>query len=781
MGHLFELLNQFMIKTAKIKLEPTWIVFLATYPPRECGLATFTADLVGSFDKTFSPQVDTRIVAMENESSINVITGKPLNEDKIIMRVSENKEADYVIAAKYLNSLEQVKVISIQHEFGIFGKDDGENILVFLSEVKKPIAVTFHTVLPKPSEHILSIVKKIADRAERLIVMTNNSRILLETIYAVPSEKIKVIAHGIHALDYTKSDLAKEEIIKTGLASENDIKNKKIISTFGLLNRGKGIEFAIDALPEIVREFPETKYLVIGATHPVVMRREGPVYINELRAQAEKLGVSEHVIFYNSYFKTGDLLKFLQASDVYLALSQNPDQAVSGTLTYAMGAGRPVISTPFMQAKEVVTSEVGHLVQFNDSASIAHAVLNLFRDQAQLDSKSRAAYFRTRGMVWSNIAILYMLEFIALSSDLCQKEKTLPKINLSHFKRMTDDFGMFQFAILTDPNPLSGYTLDDNARALIAMVWSFDMDPDNKKLENDLAEVYLSFLERASLPKGGFINYYNVDKQENNLRNTVENLEDSGARALWAIAELYKSQISERMRIRAKNLFTHQLSNHKHIASPRAAAFFIKAFSTWLSVNNKDTYLRTEIVSHITFYADFLMSILKDNETKDWIWFEDSMTYSNAVLPEALFLAHRDTKYEHYLEAAKRTLDFLLTHSLKNTKEGIMCIPIGQAKWFKRGGVKELFDQQPEEVSSLVLVLHVAGTISKNDKYFSDMYAVFTWFLGNNILNQVIYSETTGGCYDGLGDQYINLNQGAESTVSYLLARIILEKDIKCF
>jgi len=757
-----------MTKSVK-KTEPAWIVFMTTYPPRECGIATFTSDLIDNFDKIFSPQVETRVIAMETEKT----TGLPVDENKVIFRISEDKAEDYTQAAKYLNELEQVKVVSIQHEFGLFGKNDGENILVFLDAIKKPVTITFHTVLPKPSESILNMVKKIAGRAECLIVMTQSSRTLLENTYSVPSEKIKIIPHGIHALDYTKSDLAKNELAKLGLALEKDIKNKKIISTFGLLNRGKGIEFAIEALPAIIKEFPETRYLVIGATHPVVLRREGPVYINELRAKAESLGVLDHVLFYNSYFKTEDLLKFIQATDVYLALSQNPDQAVSGTLTYAMGAGKPVISTPFMQAKEVVTSEVGHLVQFNDSTSIAHAVLNLFNDQAQLESKSRAAYFRTRGMVWSNIAILYMHEFVALSAELCQKEKTLPKINLSHFKRMTDDFGKFQFAILTDPNPLSGYTLDDNARALIAMAWKInDQDPDYK----DLAEVYLSFLERASLSNGGFINYYNVDRQENNLRNSVENLEDSGARALWAIAELYKSNASEAMRLRAKNLFNHQLDNHKHIASPRAAAFFIKAFSTWLSVGETDAYRTTELVAHITFYADFLMSILKDNETSDWVWFEDSMTYSNAVLPEALFLAHQYTKYEHYLVAAKKTLEFLSNNSLKDSRDGIMCMPIGQAKWFKRGGVKELFDQQPEEVSSLVLALHVAFNITKEEKYSSTMYSVFSWFLGNNILNQVIYSHSSGGCYDGLGDQYINLNQGAESTVSYLLARLILER-----
>lgn len=765
-----------------------WIVFITTYPPRECGLATFSSDLIDSFDEIFSPREETKVIAMEVDNS-------PVDEkysSKVIYKVSENKKEDYVDAAKYLNGLSQVKIVSIQHEFGIFGQNDGENILHFLDEIKKPVSVTYHTVLPKPSEHILEIVKKISDRANTLIVMTHNAKMLLETVYGIPSAKIKIIPHGIHAMSYTDSLDAKKEISKKYKAV--NLKDKKVVSTFGLLNRGKGIEFAIEALPAIVREFPEIHYLVIGATHPVVLRREGPVYINELRKKAEELGVGDHITFYDSYFKTPTLLKFLKATDVYLSLSQNPDQAVSGTLTYALGCGRPVISTPFMQAKEVITDEVGKLVEFNNSSSISDAVVSLFKNEGDLKSKSHAAYFRTRGMVWPNIALSYMAEFIAISPELAKKEKALPHVSLEHFERMTDDFGMFQFAVLTEPNKSSGYTLDDNARALIAVVWEFDKNKkeDNiskhKRVEAKLLEVYVSFLEKAVKKEGGFINYFNGDREEDRPRNTQENLEDSNARALWAIAELYKSKVPEEMKLRAFELFTNQVKNHKRVSSPRAAAIFIKAFSIWVSAQSangdagKDTdkNLRQELIAHITFYADFLMSILKDNEMEGWHWFEDAMTYSNAILPEALFIAHKFTGYEHYLEAGKRTLDFLIGHSF----EGDICVPIGQAGWFRRGGAKEPFDQQPEEVSALILALHTAAVISGDDgkennvheKYMNCIHSAFTWFLGNNVLGQVIYSHETGGCYDGLGDQHINLNQGAESTVSYLLARLVIER-----
>ncbi|MES2622875.1 MAG: glycosyltransferase [Patescibacteria group bacterium] len=757
----------------KTKNDAMWIVFMTTFPPRECGLATFTADLIDSFDKLFSPQEETKVIAMETESSENAVTGVPVTDPKVIFRISENKKEDYVAAATYVNNLPQVKVVSIQHEFGIYGQNDGENVLVFLEEVKKPVAVTFHTVLPRPSEHILHIVQEIGKKAEHMIVMTQNSKLLLETVYAIPSEKIKVIAHGIHALPYTESPSIKKMLDAKKMPKLGELSGKKVISTFGLLNRGKGIEFAIDALPAIVKEFPETQYLILGATHPVVFRREGSVYLNQLRQKAEALGVLEHITFYDSYIETKDLLTFLQATDIYLSLSQNPDQAVSGTLTYALGAGRTVVSTPFMQAKEVITDEVGRLIEFNDSSTIADAVITLFKDQNDLKNKSKAAYFRTRGMVWPNIALSYMQEFISVSPELALKEKALPPLDFSHIKHMTDDFAMFQFAVFTEPSPESGYTLDDNARSLVCMVWATD-ELGKHESEVKLADTYLSFLETASLP-GGFVNYYDVDRIENHAKNSTENLEDSNARALWAIAEVYASSIGDAIEVRAFNLFMHQFAHHTRVTSPRAAAFYIKAFSVWLSKGKATEDVKALLIGHMTYYADFLMSILHDNETSDWIWFESAMTYSNAILPEALFLAYTWTKYEHYLAAAKRTMDFLILHSFDND----MCVPIGQAGWFKRGGVKQPFDQQPEEVSALVLGLYTAFTVSKDEKYQTYMNSAFDWFLGKNIIGQVIYSHATGGCYDGLGNTYINLNQGAESTVSYLLARLIMEKSKK--
>jgi hypothetical protein len=539
---------------------------------------------------------------------------------------------------------------------------------------------------------------------------------------------------------------------------------KRVLSTFGLLNHGKGIEYAIGAMPKILESHPDAVYLVIGATHPVVLRDKGEEYRNQLLAQARLLGVSDHVIFYNEYLETAELLKFLQATEIYLSLSQNPDQAVSGTLTYALGAGRPVISTPFPQAIEMITPELGMLVEFSDSESIAEAAINMLGDNRRLSDMSKAAYFRTRRMTWPNVALAYMREFVELSPELAKNEKSLPVLKLQHLCRLTDDFGIYQFAVLDDPAPEWGYTLDDNARALITVSMHYNLCPDSDT--ERLAGTYLDFLEKSIKDGGGFINYFTGEREIHSERNQDENLEDAEARALWSLAVAASSQLPEALRKRAEAIFDRQYVNFTKVESPRAAAFHIKALDNKLAMGSDK-----EILDMITKHADFLLDRFNDNASPDWQWFEQYLTYSNAVLSEAMILAYKATGQERYLQAGKSSLDFLLSQSFR----GEVCEPVGQGGWFKRGEEKQAYDQQPEEVSSLVLALRTMFDLSGEDIYKEKMVQAFNWFLGNNMLNQMVYSQTTGGCYDGLGEGHINLNQGAESTISYLLARLAVD------
>ena len=727
-----------------------WVVFLTTYPPRECGIATFTSDLLKNFDKLFLPREEAKVIALNTEvlQTFNY-------SSKVILQISENEPNDYLEAARKLNAMPHVKLVSIQHEFGIFGSDYGKNILIFLKEVKKPVAVTFHTVLSDPSPELREIVIKIAKLVDLINVMTNISKDILIQTYGLTEDKIRIIPHGIHSLSYTDGKASRSLLRLNG---------KRVLSTFGLLNRGKGIEYAIAALPKIVAAHPDVVYLVIGATHPIVLKEVGEQYRKELIDQAYKLGVQDHVLFYNEYLETEELLKFLQATEIYLSLSQNPEQAVSGTLTYALGAGRPVISTPFAQAKELITDELGALVKFDDSDSIAEAVISLLGDKERLANMSKTAYFRTRGMTWPNVALSYMREFIELSPELAKKEKNLPAIKLQHLSKLTDDFGIYQFAILNEPDPNWGYTLDDNARALVAV--SFYHRIYGGTMSERLAAVYLKFLELAAKDEGGFINYFNNDKKAHDTRNSDENLEDSEARALWALATVLTSKLSEDLKTRAKALLQKQCNKFEQVKSPRALAFHIKALATWLSLGENK-----EASDLIVKYADFLLALFNDNVTEDWKWFEQSLTYSNAVLPEALLLAYKVTGNYLYFKAGKTALDFLIKQSFN----GDVCEPVGQNGWFKHGEKKNIYDQQPEEVSSLVQAMRTMFDLNGDVLYQKKMSQAFSWFLGNNSLSQMVYSQMTGGCYDGLGEGQINLNQGAESTISYLLARLAVD------
>jgi glycosyltransferase involved in cell wall biosynthesis len=742
--------------------EKMWVVYMSTFPPRACGIATFTADLVNYFDQQFVPAEETKIIAMNTGSDAS---SAHAYSDKVMWQIDQNNPDDYIRVARELNLLSYVKIVSVQHEFGIFGDNDGEKLLLFLQEIQKPVAVTLHTVLPNPSENMKRVMAGITERADKLIVMTQTSKALLESVFGAPAEKIKVIPHGIHPRPYVDTDLIKPKF------SQYSFEGKKIISTFGLLGRGKGIEFGIAAMPEIVKKFPDALYVIIGTTHPVVLAREGHEYIDELRTMVATLGMEDHVVFIDRYVETEELLDFLQATDVYLSLSQNPDQAASGTLVYALGMGCPVISTPFAQAKEILTIELGLLAKFDDSRSIVDAVVTLFEDPMRLDWMSRTAYFRTRSMIWSNVALSYMREFKKLSGDLAQKAKSIPAVKLDHLRRMTDDFGMFQFAVLENPDPLSGYTIDDNARAMVVACWFAKQgglpDDQNKASLFDLVSVYLDFLKQSMRDDGGFNNYFDVNRKSDMQRNYAENLEDANARAIWSLAELAAACTPNAEAAylveSAKHMFKVQQDRESSIRSPRAIAFHIKALSLWISIEPEDKDARNRIIE----LAEILADLYRRSQHEGWRWFEESLTYSNGLLSEAMLFAHRTTGNEEYKKIGIESMDFLI----ENSFDGEMCVPVGQKGWFKLGGQKPLYDQQPEEVSALVLALQTSYEISGNEEYLHKKEQAFDWFLGNNILGQVVYSETSGGCYDGLGEGYINLNQGAESTTAYLLAR----------
>ena len=730
----------------------SWIVYLSTYPPRECGIATFSRDLTRAFDEMYVPREESKVIALNANGVIGYNYSK-----RVLFGIDQYKKGDYKLAAEKMNKEKHVKLINIQHEFGILGHD-GEwamNVMEFLKVIQKPVVITFHTVLPHPNPQLREGVVSQSAFAQKIIVMTKLSKEILVRDYGVKENKIAIIPHGIHPVPYTNGVESKTTLRLSG---------RTVLSTFGLLSRGKGIEYSIEALPAVVKKYPNVLYLVIGATHPEVLKREGESYRNMLVEKVRELGLEKNVVFYNKYLELKELLQFLDATDIYLAMPLDPNQAVSGTLTYALGTGRPVISTDFAQAKEDVTEDVGIRVPFRDVPATTSALLRLLDDSELRATMARNAYFRTRRMEWRNVVIAYMKEYLSIVPELGRQEKNLPKIKLRHVIKMTDHFGMFQFANLTTPDPGSGYTLDDNARALIAMVMHYKAYRGAIALR--LARTYLSFLEHTALPKKGFQNYVNHDKTFHHDRNTREDLSDANARAFYALALVASThELPADLRHKAEKLFREKIDLDKKITSARSSAFYVKAFSLWLSIE-KDEKIETILKG----YCDYLVKLYEANSIQNWQWFEDTMTYSNALLPEALLVGYRHFDNPRYLTVAKSTLDFLISYSFQED----ICVPIGQQGWFKKGGKKHSYDQQPEEVSQLVQTLKCMYTLTKDEMYRRYMYLAFNWFLGNNLLGQVVYDQSSGGCFDGMGESEINLNQGAESTVMYLMARLEL-------
>jgi len=483
--------------------KPTKILFLGTYPPRRCGIATFTYDLAQAFNSVFVPAIKAVVAAM----NFNALKKPKYASSQVILEIDQDRIDDYKMAAQKINADPYIKLVCIQHEFGIFGGVFGAHLKHFLDELRKPVVMTLHTVLPNPEQAMDESLRPLLGRVSYLVVMSQNSKEILISQYGINPRKIFVIDHGIHLVEFESS-----ERFKKGLGLEN----REVISTFGLLNSGKGIEYVLDVIPELIQKFPDLLYLVIGATHPLVLKNEGEKYRNFLLDKVYKLKIQKHVHFYNRYLETDHLLKLLQATDIYIAPSINVNQAVSGTLSYAMGTGRPVISSPFAQAKEDV-GNAGFLVDSRDKDSLRRIIERLLSNPRLREVMGRKAYFNTRHMVWHNVALSYLKVFMKCAPSLSVDNRHLPKLNLKHLRKLTDNFGIFQFADLSRKNPDFGYTLDDNARALIIAAKYYSAGI-KKKSTVRLLNIYLSFIEN-SLKRDGFLNYFGKNYKLDNTAN----------------------------------------------------------------------------------------------------------------------------------------------------------------------------------------------------------------------------------------------------------------------
>lgn len=620
--------------------------------------------------------------------------------------------------------------------------------------------IVFHTVLPSPGEAMKKIMRELSALAAAVIVMTQTSKNILCDEYAIDETKLTVIPHGTHLV--THED-------KNALKNKYGLSGRQVLSTFGLLSSGKSIETTLEALPAIVKQYPDVLFLIIGKTHPSVVKQEGEQYRDLLKNKIATLNLESHVQFINAFLPLPELLEYLQLTDIYLFTSRDPNQAVSGTFAYAISCGCPVISTPIPHAREVLQQDESLIVDFENPVQLAAAVNSLLGDEKRRAKTGSDGLHRMASTAWENTAIAHALLFEQLTGGKIQLQYTIPPVSLSHFKKLTTPFGMIQFSIINQPDISSGYTLDDNARALIAICQHFELTGDSTDLS--YIKIYFRFIRHCLQPEGHFLNYVKEERSFTDQNHSV-NLADANGRAIWALGYLVSLEriLPLQLIAEAESMLSASLPSAEKIHSTRAMAFVIKG----LYYRNKGKKQAGDIAV-IRGLANRLVQMYRHESSEEWQWYESYLTYANSIVPEAMLCAWLSTGEEVYKAVAKTTFDFLLSKIFDGQRINV----ISNRSWLHQGeAIQKLLPggEQPIDVAYTIIALNKFADVFKDKQYKQKMLLAFNWFLGSNHLHQVIYNPCTGGCYDGLEENNVNLNQGAESTVSYLMARLTIEK-----
>ncbi len=738
------------------------IAFLSDYVPRRCGIATFTADLCEAVATAAGRKYDVFTVATND-----IPEGYPYPE-RVRFEVRQSVQADYRLAADYLN-IQQVSAVCMQHEYGIYGGQCGSHILALLRRLRRPLVVTLHTVLKEPTRQQLVVLKQIAELCDRLVVMSEVARGMLHDIYDVPEEKVVMIPHGIPDVPFVDPTFHKDQF---------GVEGRKVILTFGLLSPGKGIENAIEALPGVVAKYPEVIYIVLGATHPHIKRESGEEYRNSLMRRVDELGIQDNVMWVNRFVELDELCQFLGAADLYVTPYLNEAQITSGTLAYAMGTGKAVISTPYWYAQEMLADERGRLVPFQDSDAIADQLLDLLDNETERHAIRKRAYNYCRKMIWKRVAQDYLDLFQTAREAWVErqhqhrtgapaamtdaKQDELPEIELRHLRTLTDDTGVLQHCRFATPDRNHGYTTDDNARGLIVAARYWDQRRDNDVL--GLMQTYLSFLSHAMDEDSGQFRAY---MHYNRSWDGGHGSEDCHARALWALGVGVALCPYQSMIALATRLFLRGLEATEQFASPRAWAYAIVGIHEYLRRFGGDS----EVRRHRQLLADKLMGYFADHAEADWPWCEDVVTYANAKLPHALLMSGKWLQNGEMIDMGKRALDWLL--KIQTNEDGHLSI-IGTNGWYPRGGERARFDQQPVEAHALVDACIEAFHVTREKHWLAGARKAFNWYLGDNDLRIPLHDFTTSGCRDSLHQDHVNENQGAESTLAWLMSLLLM-------
>jgi glycosyltransferase involved in cell wall biosynthesis len=746
------------------------LALVGSYVPRQCGIATFTKDLRDALIQT--GDVEVPVLALDDNES-----GYPYpNEVRFEIRASILN--DYQLATDFLN-INQIDAVVVQHEYGLYGARAGENVLKLIRNTRMPVITTLHTLLSQPNKEQAAVMKELVEESDRLIVMSERGLDILTGTYKAPRAKISVIPHGVPDLAFSDPSFFKDRF---------GLEGRKVLLTFGLLSPGKGLETVIRALPRIVRERQDVVYVILGAIHPHVLKREGNSYLVRLEHLADRLGVREHVLFHNRYVSKEELCGYLSAADVYVIPYPNKEQITSGTLAYAMAAGKAVVSTPFWHAEEMLADQRGQLFPFNDAEALATAVLALLQDTLALDAMRKKAYLHCRPAVWPEVGKAYRQVALEVLGEREHRPRisqvyhsdpehvvVVPDVKLDHLRALTDDTGILQHAIYTVPNRNHGYCTDDNARALVAAMLYWELTEDESILP--LASKYLSFLHYAyDAERRHFRNLFSYDRH---WEAGLEFSDDVLGRSLWGLGATVAIAPNEGTLALASRMFCSALATIEGVSSPRAWAFTLVGIHYYLRRFSGDSYVRRSreaLASRL--YAEF-----EKHGTEEWAWCEDTVTYANGKLPHALLLSGQWLPAPAMIEQGLKALRWLLARQTDGRDRLNL---IGNQGWMTRDGTRAQFDQQPIDAMALVEACAEAYRCTKDGFWLRKVNWCLEWFLGNNVTESVIYDASTGGCRDGLHANGPNLNEGAESTLAWLISllttnRLLQEKETGIF
>lgn len=779
------------------------IAFIGNYLPRQCGIATFTTDLCEAVAAEYPETTCFALPVNDTDSGYDY-------PPRVRFELLESEMASYRRAADFLNG-NNVDLVCLQHEYGIFGGPAGSHILTLLRELRMPVVTTLHTVLREPDANQRRVLEKLAQWSDRLVVMSQRGAHFLRQIYGIPEDKVDLVPHGIPDMPFVDPNFHKDRF---------GVEGKLVLLTFGLLAPNKGIQYVIEALPAIRARYPQVVYIVLGVTHPHVKRHEGEFYRLQLERLARTLGVESNLLFYDRFVSLQELIEFIGAADIYVTPYLNAAQITSGTLAYAVGAGKAVISTPYWHAEELLADGRGVLVPFADAPAIARRVIEMLDNESERHAIRKRAYMHGREMIWSKTAGHYMASFARAHEDrahyprpaftappstqfhspggngagrpaelsllnrtLEKRPPELPVLNLNHLRRLTDDTGLIQHACFTVPNYDEGYATDDNARALIVAISLEEQGEDASGEAFDLASRYLAFLRHALSPQTGrFRNFLSYERRWLEEQGS----DDCHGRSLLGLGTVIGRSNHPGLRGVARQLVESALAAIAGLTSPRAWSFILLAIHEYLKrfAGDRTAYNLRDVL------AERLLECYRRNSSAEWPWFEDRLTYCNATLPHALLISGQSMARDDMMTTSLKALDWLTElqmapHSslfangrhngeAKQNSEAVVAhghfVPIGSNGFYQRGGSRARFDQQPVEAHAMVSACLAAQAGTGDAKWGRHAHLAFDWFLGRNDLHLSLYDPATGGCRDGLHSDRLNQNEGAESTLAFLLA-----------